>query len=260
MELQRSMGLDEWCKDGKRESGRQHLSFTNRAFLGGQVKYRVPLKVPSVQPGHSSSWRRKSQDHTFQLMSGTACVYSKKTWLLLLPILRSNYNSHQLQPGQRLQQARRQPHPTDDATQRRVLLHLHQRAHLQTRLSSGRRGRSRWGRGSGRRGLGLLSHHRLDREGERPMTHAVNGPGLAVQAEGQRVELVVTGQRGRGRGSGGRGGLVEVRGRFGKWLGGVLPNCRNKKAKVNIHFEGKNPSCYVNCLYYCRDALRVFNE
>lgn len=58
MELQRSMGLEEWCREGNRESGRQHLSFTNRAFLGGQVKYRVPLKVPSVQPGHSSSWEK----------------------------------------------------------------------------------------------------------------------------------------------------------------------------------------------------------
>lgn len=65
MELQRSIGLEEWCRDGKRESGRQHLSFTNRAFLGGQVKYRVPLKVPSVQPGHSSSWRRKPVDITY---------------------------------------------------------------------------------------------------------------------------------------------------------------------------------------------------
>ena len=56
MELQRSIGLEEWCSEGKRESGRQHLSLTNRAFLGGQVKYRVPLKVPSVHPTHSSSW------------------------------------------------------------------------------------------------------------------------------------------------------------------------------------------------------------
>ena len=38
MELQRSMGLEEWGREGKRESGRQHLSFTNRAFLGGQLK------------------------------------------------------------------------------------------------------------------------------------------------------------------------------------------------------------------------------
>lgn len=43
-------------------------------------------------------------------------------------------------------------------------------------------------------------------------------------------------------------------------LAGSSPTAENKKAKVNIHFEGKNPSCYVNCLFYCRDALRVFNE
>lgn len=60
MELHLSIWLEEWCRDGKRESGRQHLSFTNRAFLGGQVKYRVPLNVPSVHPGHSSSWEQKN--------------------------------------------------------------------------------------------------------------------------------------------------------------------------------------------------------
>lgn len=134
--------------------------------------------------------------------------------------------SHQLQPSQRLQQSRRQTHPADDTTQRGVLLHLHQRAHLKARLSSRRRGRPWRGRGSGGRGLGLLSHHRLDRKGERPMTHAVNGPRLPVQAEGQRVELVVAGQRGRGRGSGGWGGLVKVRWCLSEWLGRVLPNWR----------------------------------
>ena len=37
------------------ESGRQDLSFTNRALLGGQLKKRFPLKVPSLTP-FSSSW------------------------------------------------------------------------------------------------------------------------------------------------------------------------------------------------------------
>lgn len=132
--------------------------------------------------------------------------------------------SHQLQPSQRLQQARRQTHPADDTAQRGVLLHLHQRAHLQSWLSSGRSGRPRGRRSSRWCWLWLLSHHRLDREGERPMAHAVNGPGLPVQAKGQRVELVVTGHWGRGRGSWGRGGLVKVRRCLGEWLGRVLPN------------------------------------
>lgn len=48
------------------------------------------------------------------------------------------------------------------------------------------------------------------------MTHTISGPSLPVQAEGQGVELVVTGQQGRGLGSGGWGGLLEVRGGFSK--------------------------------------------
>lgn len=56
------------------------------------------------------------------------------------------------------------------------------------------------------------------------MTHAVNGPGLPVQAEGQRVKLVVTGQRGRRWGSGGRRGLVKVRRCLSEGLGRILPN------------------------------------
>lgn len=162
-------------------------------------------------------------------------------------MLKSNFQiyiavlSHQLKPSQRLQQARRQTHPADDTTQRGVLLHLHQRAHLKTWLYSGRRRRPRRGRGSRQRGLRLLSHHRLDRKGERPMAHTVNGPSFPVQAEGQRVELVVTGQRGRGRGSGGWGGLVEVRGCVSKWLGRVLPNCRRETINQNltVHFTEK---------------------
>lgn len=142
--------------------------------------------------------------------------------------------SHQLQPSQRLQQARRQTHPADDTTQRGVFLHFHERAHLQTLLPSRRRERSWRRRSSRRRGLRLLSHHRLDRERERPRTHAVNGPRLTVETEGQGVEFVVTGVWGRGRGSGGWGGLVEVWGRVSKWLGGILSNCRGETRNQSL--------------------------
>lgn len=84
IELHRSMGLDEWCRDGKRESGRQHFSFTNRAFLGGQVKYRVPLKVPSVHPGHSSSWKTSLNQFMF-------CVCTLQTCSLFYPLAETTY-------------------------------------------------------------------------------------------------------------------------------------------------------------------------
>lgn len=73
------------------------------------------------------------------------------------------------------------------------------------------------------------------------MTHAISGSSLAVQAEGQRVEFVVTGQRGRGRGSGGWGGLLEVWRCVSKRLGGVLPNCRRetRNQTLNVSFPVK---------------------
>lgn len=142
---------------------------------------------------------------------------------------------HQLQAGQRLGQPRRQAHPADDPAQRRVLLHLHQGAHLQARLPPGGRGGPRGGRGRRGRGLRLLAHHRLDGQREVAVTHVVHGPRLPVQAEGQRVELVVAGQGGGGggRGSGGRRRRVEVRGRLRERLGRVLANWRREDGRAS---------------------------
>lgn len=58
-ELQRSIWLDTGCNEANLESGLQLFSLTKSAFLGAQVKYRVPLNVPSVQPAHSSSWKKQ---------------------------------------------------------------------------------------------------------------------------------------------------------------------------------------------------------
>ena len=83
------------------------------------------------------------------------------------------------------------------------------------------------------------------------MTHTVNGPGLAVQAEGQRVELVVAGQRGRGGGSGGWGGLVEVGGRGSERLGRVLSNCRGEARNQNFIYILPR----VDCPHQHRDVF-----
>lgn len=64
-ELQRSIWLETGCSDANLESGLQLFSLTKRAFLGAQVKYRVPLNVPSVQPAHSSSWKKASTGSYF---------------------------------------------------------------------------------------------------------------------------------------------------------------------------------------------------
>ena len=133
--------------------------------------------------------------------------------------------TYQLQAGEGLQQPGGEPHPADHAAQRGVLLHLHQGAHLQARLAARRRGGPRrGGRGPDglRRQVGLLAHHRPHRQGVGPLAYAAIGPRLAVEAEGQRVELVVAGQRAGRRHPGRRRGLAEVRGRVRERLGRVL--------------------------------------